>query len=72
MKGQALAIEEASQRGIVDLETLEKANADLIETLQGVIQLQQQGRDQRAQVETRLQGLTEELRQALIDTRFDR
>jgi uncharacterized protein YaaN involved in tellurite resistance len=72
MKGQALEIEEASQRGIVDLETLEKANADLIETIQGVIQLQEQGRNQRAQVEQRLQGLTEELRQALSDTRFDR
>ena len=72
MKGQALEIEEASQRGIVDLETLEKANADLIETIQGVIQLQEQGRDQRSQVEARLQGLTDELRQALTDTRFDR
>jgi len=72
MKGQALEIEEASQRGIVDLETLEKANADLIETLTGVIQLQDEGRAKRAQVEARMQGLTEELRKALTDTRFDR
>ena len=72
MKGQALEIEEASQRGIVDLETLEQANADLIETIQGVIQLQEQGRAKRAEVETRMQGLTEELRLALTDTRFDR
>jgi uncharacterized protein YaaN involved in tellurite resistance len=51
---------------------LEQANADLIETIQGVIQLQEQGRAKRAEVETRMQGLTEELRLALTDTRFDR
>ena len=30
MKNQAIAIEEQSQRGIIDVETLEQANRDLI------------------------------------------
>jgi uncharacterized protein YaaN involved in tellurite resistance len=71
MKGQAVEIEEASQRGIVDLETLEKTNADLIETMQNVMQIQQEGRQKRAEVETRLNQLTSELRTALADTRYE-
>jgi uncharacterized protein YaaN involved in tellurite resistance len=70
MKGQAVEIEEASQRGIVDLETLEKTNADLIETMQSVIEIQENGRRTRAEVEVRLEQLTGELRAALTDTRF--
>lgn len=71
MKEQAVQIEEASQRGIVDLETLEQTNADLIETITNVQQVQAAGRAQRAEVEARLQQLTGELRVALADTRFE-
>lgn len=71
MKEQAVQIEEASQRGIVDLETLEQTNADLIETIKNVQQVQVEGRSRRAEVETRLQQLTGELRAALTDTRFE-
>jgi len=71
MKEQAVAIEEASQRGIVDLETLEQTNADLIETISNVQQVQAEGRAKRAAVEVRLQQLTGELRAALSDTRFE-
>ncbi len=69
MKGQAIEIEEASQRGIVDLETLEKTNADLIETIQGVARIQEEGRARRAEVERRLEALTGELKLALTDQR---
>lgn len=72
MKGQALEIEQASQRGLIDLETLEKANADLIDTIQGVVRVQEEGRAQRAVVEARLQELSTELSAALVDTRFER
>jgi uncharacterized protein YaaN involved in tellurite resistance len=70
MKGEAVEIEEASQRGIVDLETLEKTNADLIETMQSVIRIQEDGRRTRAEVEARMEQLTGELRVALTDGRF--
>ena len=70
MKGQAVEIEEASQRGIVDLETLEKTNADLIETITSVMTLQEEGRRKRAEAETRMEQLTGELRRGLTDTRF--
>jgi uncharacterized protein YaaN involved in tellurite resistance len=66
MKGQAIAIEEQSQKGIVDIETLEKTNLDLIETMRGVLTAQEQGRIKRVQVEQRMDELTGELKRALI------
>jgi uncharacterized protein YaaN involved in tellurite resistance len=70
MKGQALDIEEQSQRGVVDLETLEQTNKDLIDTIAGVVKLQEEGRARRAEVETRMNELTEELRRGLLDTSY--
>jgi uncharacterized protein YaaN involved in tellurite resistance len=67
MKDQAISIEEQSQRGIVDLETLEQANRDLIDTITGVIATQQEGRRKRAEVEKRMTEMTQELRKALVD-----
>lgn len=66
MKNQAIAIEEQSQKGIVDIETLELANRDLIETITGVLKAQEDGKVKRAQVEQRMGEMTEELRRALI------
>jgi uncharacterized protein YaaN involved in tellurite resistance len=71
MKGQAVEIEEASQKGIIDLETLEKANTDLIDTIQKVAALQAEGRAKRAQVEQRLGELTAELRAQLTHSGYD-
>lgn len=72
MKDQAIDIEEQSQRGLVDLETLEKTNRDLIDTIQGVLRVQDEGRTKRLAVEKRMEELTGELRTALTDTGYDR
>ena len=71
MKGQATEIEEQAQRGIVDIATLEQTNADLIATITGVARIQEEGRAKRAQAEARMQQLSEELRQGLLNTRFE-
>lgn len=71
MRDQAIDIEEQSQRGIVDLETLEQANRDLIDTITNVARIQDEGRAKRAEVEQRLDELTTELRTALTDTRYE-
>ena len=65
MKGQAIDIEKASQRGIVDIETLEKANRDLIDTVESVLKIQADGRKSRAQIEQRMEALNVELKNAL-------
>jgi uncharacterized protein YaaN involved in tellurite resistance len=66
MKEQAISIEQQSQRGIVDLETLEMANKDLIDTISGVLSTQEEGRRKRAEVERRMDEMTQELRKALV------
>ena len=65
MKTQAIEIERQSQRGIVDIQTLEKTNRDLIDTISGVLSVQQQGRTKRAEIEQRMAQLTDELKSAV-------
>ena len=68
MKTQAIEIEKQSQRGIIDIETLEKTNRDLIDTISGVLTTQEQGRSKRAEIEQRMAQLTDELKSALSKT----
>lgn len=65
MKTQAVSIEQQSQRGIVDIETLAKTNQDLIDTIGGVMQAQAEGRRKRAQVEQEMERQTVELKRVL-------
>lgn len=65
MKTQAIAIEEQSQKGIVDIETLAKTNQDLIDTIEGVLRVQSEGRRKRTMVEQEMAKQTEALRQTL-------
>ncbi|NEJ71155.1 toxic anion resistance protein [Rhizobium phaseoli] len=65
MKDQAIAIEQQSQRGIVDIDTLAKANRDLIDTISGVLQVQEEGRRKRAQAEQQMEQMTIELKTAM-------
>jgi uncharacterized protein YaaN involved in tellurite resistance len=65
MKTQSIEIEQQSQRGIVDIETLEKTNRDLLDTISGVLDVQARGRQKRAEVEQRMAQLTDELKAAL-------
>ena len=62
---QAIAIEQQSQRGIVDMETLAKANQDLIDTVTGVLRVQEEGRKKRAQAEQQMEQLTIDLKKAM-------
>jgi uncharacterized protein YaaN involved in tellurite resistance len=65
MKTQAIEIEKQSQRGIIDIETLEKTNRDLIDTVSGVLKVQAEGREKRAQAERRMDEMTGELKKVL-------
>ncbi len=65
MKTQAIDIEQQSQRGIVDIETLTQTNQDLIDTIQGVLKVQAEGRQKRALAEAEMERQTIALKQAL-------
>ena len=58
-----------SERGIVDLETLQKTNADLIQTLDDVMRIQMEGRQKRQAAEMEMHHMEEELKRKLLEIR---
>ena len=58
-----------SERGIVELETLKHTNQELINTLEEVRQIQEDGRNRRREAETELGRIEGELKQKLLEIR---
>lgn len=56
-----------SERGIVDIETLQQTNQTLINTLDEVMRIQQDGREKRKNAELQLQQIESEMRQKLLE-----
>ena len=67
LKMGTIATAKEAERGIVDVETLRKTNEDLITTLDEVMQIQQEGRQKRAEAEVELVKIEGELRQKLLE-----
>lgn len=59
----------ASERGIVDIETLQKTNADLIQTLDDVMRIQKEGREKRQAAELEMRKMEDELKKKLLEIR---
>ncbi len=58
-----------AERGIVDIETLTKTNKMLIDTMDEVLTIQQQGHDRRVAAEQELANIEGELRAKILETR---
>lgn len=58
-----------SERGIVDIETLKQTNATLIETMDEVLRIQQEGREKRRSAEAELASIESQLRAKLLEIR---
>ncbi|MBS7238983.1 MAG: toxic anion resistance protein [Acetatifactor sp.] len=56
-----------SERGIVDIETLQTTNQTLISTLDEVLKIQQEGRAKRASAEVELAKLESDMRKKLLE-----
>ena len=56
-----------SERGIVDIETLQQTNRSLIETLDEVMKIQSDGQQKRAAAEEELGRIEDELKQKLLE-----
>lgn len=61
-----------SERGIVDIETLQHTNASLISTLDEVMRIQDEGRQKRRSAEVELQRIEGELKNKLLEIRDTR
>ena len=68
LKQNSVDVARESERGIVDLQTLKKVNADLISTIEETIKVQQEGRIARQNAEAELAGIEEQLKQTLLAT----
>ncbi len=69
LKMATVDIARESERGVVDIETLQHTNQSLISTLDEVLQIQEEGRQKRQEAERELSRLEGELKQKLLDIR---
>lgn len=58
-----------AERGIVDIQTLQKTNAELIQTLDDVMKIQQDGRAQRLAAEAEMAKMEADLKKKLLQIR---
>lgn len=61
-----------AERGIVEIETLKKTNAELIATLDDVMKIQAEGRTKRQAAETEMAKMEDDLKQKLLQIRDGR
>ena len=67
LKQGSIEIAKESEKAIVDIETLQKTNQDLIETLDSVIKIHEEGRIKRAEAEKTLTELEKELKEKMLE-----
>lgn len=67
LKMSTIETAKASERGIVDIETLKATNEALISTIDEVLVIQNQGREKRKEAEKELGNLEQELRNKLLE-----
>ena len=69
LKQGTLETARESERGIIDIETLQHTNQQLISTLDEVMRIQEEGRDKRRAAEVELQRIEGELRSKVLELR---
>ena len=67
LKQGTIKVAEESEKAIVDVETLKKTNADIIETLEKVIEIHEEGSRKRRDAEVELTNIEKELKEKLIN-----
>jgi uncharacterized protein YaaN involved in tellurite resistance len=68
LKTNVVGTAQENERGIVDVETLKKVNQDMIETLEAVIKISEEGRRKRTEAVKELAQVQEELNSRIIGT----
>ncbi|MBQ9267845.1 MAG: toxic anion resistance protein [Clostridia bacterium] len=71
LKQGSIEIAEESEKAIVDVETLQKTNANLIETLDKVIEIHENGRLKRQEAEKNLEEIEKELKEKMIELKVN-
>lgn len=63
----SIDIAKESEKAIIDVETLRKTNQDIIETLDSVIKIHEEGRIKRSNAEKELENIEKELKDKLLE-----
>lgn len=72
LKQGSIDIAKESEKAIVNIETLQKTNQDLIETLDQVIEIHKNGRLQRQEAEKTLESIEKELKAKMLEIHVDK
>lgn len=67
LKTATLETAKESERGIIDIETLQQTNQTLISTLDEVLKIQEEGREKRIAAEAQLTQIETEMREKLLE-----
>ena len=67
LRQNTLDVAKESERSIVDIETLKKANENLISTMTEAVRIQKEGHEKRMVAEQELVKIEGEIRQALLE-----
>ena len=67
LKQGTIEVAEESEKAIVDVETLQKTNQNIIETLDKMLEIHEQGRLKRQEAENELQKIEGELKNKLLE-----
>lgn len=63
----AVDAEKANQRSVVEIDTLEKINAELIATLKETVQIQKEGKANREAAQVKMRQIESDLKNALLE-----
>ncbi len=66
LKQSTIDVARETERGVVDLQTLQQSQRNLVDTLQETLEIQETGRQQRRQAEIELREMEDELRDQLM------
>lgn len=67
LKISAIETAKENERGIVDIDTLQKTQNDLVETIQETLRIQQEGKEKRRAAEIELGHMEEDLKTKLLE-----
>ena len=70
LKQGSIEIAKESERAIVDVETLQATNKDIIETLDKVIEIHENGRVKRQEAEEELKNIEKELKEKMLEIKM--
>lgn len=71
LKQGTIEVAEESERAIVDIATLKQTNKDLIDTLDNVLQIHENGRIKRAEAEKELTIIEQQLKDKLLEIKVE-